>query len=131
MRDGQSDDDLMNWLLKRTEEPLDYKHQREIQLKKIGDYSRFILLRVTRCGCKAAIRQMDRTYPVNEPPELPFAGCDQPECHCVYEGIVDRRSGQSRRYRVERRRFIRNQSSDRRMNHGRRKGDQLMGYRHF
>lgn len=121
----------MNWRLKRTEAPLDHSHQREVQLKKISNYSRFILLRVTRCGCKAAIRQMDQVYLISNPPELPFPGCDQPECHCVYEGIVDRRNGQSRRYRVERRRFIRSDDNDRRMNQGRRKGDQLMGYRHF
>lgn len=121
----------MNWLLKRIEKPVDYCRQREIQLKQIGDYHRFIRLRVSRCGCKAAIRQIDRIYPVNEPPALPFAGCDRPECHCVYEGIVDRRNNQARRFRIERRRFIRNQSNDRRMNHGRRKSDKLMVYRHF
>lgn len=120
----------MKWFFKDEIKALSIDDMRLSQLDKIRRYDRFILLRVSRCGCRSAIRQMDRVYPVDHPPKLPFDGCDMPECHCVYEGIVDRRSIRSRRFRIERRRAHRN-VTDRRLNHGRRNSDLLVAYGHF
>ncbi|WP_428604604.1 hypothetical protein [Sedimenticola sp.] len=120
----------MKWFSKAELRPLSIEEIRKAELEKIKRYDRFILLRVARCGCKTAINQMDQVYPVSQPPSLPLPGCNAPECHCVYEGIVDRRAGKARRYRVERRKCHRD-NLDRRMNHGRRKGDLLVSYGHF
>jgi|GEM_PF-3420465 len=120
----------MKWFSKDESKPLSIDEMHQAQLETIRRYDRFILLRVSRCGCKSAIRQMDQVYSVDQPPKLPYAGCDVPECHCVYEGIVDRRTMRSRRYRIERRRAHRD-NTDRRLNHGRRNSDLLVSYGHF
>lgn len=120
----------MKWLSKNEVRPLTIEEMRQSELEKIRHYDRFILLRISRCGCKSAINQMDQVYPIDHPPKLPLAGCNAPECHCVYEGIVNRRSAKSRRYRVERRRAHRD-GEERRTNHGRRKSDLLVSYGHF
>lgn len=120
----------MKWFSRNESRVSSLDDMRKAQIEKIRRYDRFILLRVSRCGCRSAIRQMDRVYPMNQPPKLPFEGCDAPECHCVYEGIVDRRSTRSRRFRIERRRAHRDQV-DRRTNHGRRNSDLLVSYGHF
>lgn len=122
--------DIMKWFSKDESKSLSIEEMRKAELDKIRRYDRFILLRVSRCGCRSAIRHMDRVYQVNQPPKLPFSGCDAAECHCVYEGIVDRRTTRSRRYRVERRRAHR-ANLDRRLNHGRRNSDLLVSYGHF
>ncbi|AKH19604.1 hypothetical protein [Sedimenticola thiotaurini] len=120
----------MKWFSRNEHKSSGINETRKAQLEKIQQYERFILLKVSRCGCKSAIRQMDRMYPVDKPPKLPFPGCDAAACHCAYEGVVDRRSQKSRRYRIERRRAHRD-GTDRRMNHGRRKSDLLVAYGHF
>ncbi len=120
----------MKWFSRDEHKSYGISEVRKAQIDKIQQYERFILLKVSRCGCKAAIHQMDRLYPVDKPPKLPFKGCDAAECRCAYEGVVDRRSKKSRRYRIERRRAHRN-GEDRRMNHGRRKSDLLVAYGHF
>ncbi len=121
---------IMKWFAKNEHRPFSTEELRTAELEKIKQYDRFILLRISRCGCKSAINQMDRVYPVNLAPKLPLPGCSAAECHCVYEGIVDRRMRQSRRYRIERRRCHRD-GLDRRLSHGRRKGDLLVAYGHF
>lgn len=120
----------MGWFYQRTSEAAGCEELRQAQLKKIAEYQRFILVKISRCGCKSAISLMDQSYQLNEAPLLPLPSCNSPECHCVYEGIVDRRGKKARRYRIERRRSVR-QDNDRRLTHGRRKGDLLMGYQHY
>jgi hypothetical protein len=121
---------IMGWFFKQSTESPSSDLLRQEQLKKIAEYQRFILVRVSRCGCKSAISLLDKVFQINEAPVLPLPSCNSPECRCVYEGIVDRRGHKSRRYRIERRRSLR-QSDDRRSSHGRRKSDLLMGYQHY
>ncbi|WP_275097538.1 hypothetical protein [Sedimenticola hydrogenitrophicus] len=122
----------MKWFSKEEPRPLSLDEMRKAELAKIRHYDRFILLRIARCGCKTAINHMDQVYPIDQPPQLPLPGCTAPECHCVYEGIVDRRAAKSRRFRAERRKSHRAEDQDeRRKNHGRRKGDLLSSYGHF
>lgn len=120
----------MVWFISRKKEPVNNDQIQKMQLKRIHEYAPFILLRISRCGCKAAIKQMDCLYFIDEAPALPLPECTAAECHCNYEGIVDRRKHKSRRFRVERRRAYR-QHPERRMNHGRRKSDLLMSYQHY
>ena len=120
----------MRWFARREAESVPSDQLQQTQLKRIAEYKPFILLRVSRCGCKRSIYQMDQVYSITEAPPLPLPGCTSPECRCVYEGVVDRRAKKARRYRIERRCSVR-QDSDRRTNHGRRKGDLLMSYQHY
>jgi len=119
------DSSIMGWFIKRKNEPVAYDQVQKMQLKRISEYQPFILLRISRCGCKTSIHQMDNTFLISEAPILPLAGCTSTDCRCAYEGIVDRRKNKSRRFRVERRRAFR-QDLERRANHGRRKSDLLL-----
>lgn len=73
--------------------------------------------------CHASSRLAGRQYSFDDTPPLPVPGCEARVCSCCMVGMPERRQQRERRSGQDRRRTIRMDSTDRRSDRPRRKGD--------
>ena len=84
---------LRNKLRKKAINP---PNQRDV-LRDLKNSKHFYGVQIGQCGCKASSKYAGRFFKFKNVPSLPVAGCDAPECKCVYLGVSNRRSNMDRR----------------------------------
>jgi hypothetical protein len=68
-----------------------------------GSWGKQLIVGQTHTACRQA-RMLDRKYFIlGQAPHLPLEGCDSERCQCWYKVLPDLRSGQERRFGLERR----------------------------
>lgn len=120
------------WLLtrRRTQRPsiktgsiVEPRHSTpQAQLEKLRGTGRFWGYRI-ESHCRPSSRLAGRQVPIDEAPPLPVEGCTAGPCGCRLVGIAEQREIIDRRSGQDRRRSLRIDSTDRRADRPRRKGD--------
>ncbi len=119
----------MNWFFgkKKTNPRLKSRSPvtRKDKLLKLAQSSSYYSVSITRTGCQASSKLINKSFLFQDAPALPLANCNAEKCTCEYLGLLNRRKYQ-RRIR-ERRRFYRMNEDDRRQT-GRRKDEEVWNH---
>lgn len=116
----------MGWFFnrkKRTKTPLKSRKPltRKQKLLQLAQSKTYYSVKITRCGCAASSKLINKCFLFNEAPDLPLPDCDAGQCTCEYQGLICRR--RSDRRKVMRRAAIR--MGDDRRQKNRRKSEKL------
>jgi len=96
---------------------------RKQKLLKMAQSDAYYSVAITRCGCSASSKLINKCFPFKDAPSLPLVDCDASQCTCEYQGLICRRKCESDR-RIKMRRVSLRMDDDRRQNN-RRKKEQL------
>jgi hypothetical protein len=67
------------------------------EIEPAGTKYHSVSIRLALIPCAAAIQLQGQRFVSAEAPQLPLAGCDQPDCECRYQHHADRRDSMERR----------------------------------
>lgn len=69
---------------------------RKQKLLQLAQSDAYYSVKITRCGCSASSKLINKCFLFQDAPSLPLADCDANKCTCEYQGLVCRRKAERR-----------------------------------